>query len=80
MVRQCFRGRRNEEGRLTMSNIVQKLWGFGQPQHRADVAPTGSRLYRRLATGDCLLNCAPRRLPIGDTAGYQPALLDHADS
>src|SRR5512146_1740102 len=39
------------------------------------VAPTGSRLYRRLATGG-LPPPAPytRRLPIGDTAGYQPAL------
>jgi hypothetical protein len=42
-----------------MSDIVQKLWGFCHTLRHDDVAPTGSRLYRRLATGVASANPTP---------------------
>jgi len=58
-----------------MSEIVQKLWGFCHTLRHDGVAPTGSRLYRRLATGGLAGVPAPPpianrrygRLPAGDT-------------
>src|SRR6266702_1370941 len=61
-----------------MSDIVQKLWGFCHALWHDGVAPTGSRLYRRLEPAKSHANSTFCRLPIGDTAGCQPALLDMA--
>src|SRR5262245_7240696 len=45
-------------------------------QNGATVAPTGSRLYRGLAIRTRRDRIAAGRLPVGDTAGCQPALQD----
>jgi hypothetical protein len=39
-----------------------------------NVAQSGTLLFRRMAFGNAIIFSDARRFPIGDTAGYQPAL------